>query len=402
MTRVLVAGGGVAALETILALRDLAEERVSIELLAPEPQFWYRPLAVVEPFEDAAVRGIEIAEIAEACGAAFTLDALASVDVNGRVARTAQGAEYSYDALVIASGARPVEAIPGALTFRGPADTGRVRAVLEELATGAVRRLVFAAPGGVTWSLPLYELALLTAAFAARNGIETAQLALVTPETAPLALFGDPASETVLEMLAAAGIRFVADSYPIALGGAGLELAPAGRVDADRVIALPRFRGNPIPGIPRDAQGFIPVDRYGCVTGLDDVYAAGDATAFPVKHGGLAAQQARVVAEAIAARAGAPVRPRPFSPVLRGLLLTGAAPAYLRSDLTAGSGGATRVESEPIWWPPGKIVGQHLAPFLALRRAVVLSPPSAAQTIAVEVDLGAASPASTEEIRHAS
>jgi sulfide:quinone oxidoreductase len=38
-TRVLIAGGGVAALEAALALRALAEDRVRVELLAPEPQF---------------------------------------------------------------------------------------------------------------------------------------------------------------------------------------------------------------------------------------------------------------------------------------------------------------------------------------------------------------------------
>ena len=44
--KVLVAGGGVAALETMLALRDLAGERVEIELLSPEAAFRYRPLDV--------------------------------------------------------------------------------------------------------------------------------------------------------------------------------------------------------------------------------------------------------------------------------------------------------------------------------------------------------------------
>ena len=40
---VLVAGGGVVGLETLLALRDLAGERVRCTLLTPEPDFVYRP-----------------------------------------------------------------------------------------------------------------------------------------------------------------------------------------------------------------------------------------------------------------------------------------------------------------------------------------------------------------------
>ena len=48
--RVLIAGGGVAALEAMLALRALAADRVSVVLVAPDREFVYRPLAVAEPF----------------------------------------------------------------------------------------------------------------------------------------------------------------------------------------------------------------------------------------------------------------------------------------------------------------------------------------------------------------
>ena len=96
---------------------------------------------------------------------------------------------------------------------------------------------------------------------------------------------------------------------------------------------------------------------------MSDVYAAGDITTFPVKQGGIAAQQADAAAEAIAAAAGADVDPAPFQPVLRGLLLTGGEPRYLRSELAAGRDLVG--EPEPLWWPPAKIVGRYLAPFLA-------------------------------------
>jgi hypothetical protein len=57
-----------------------------------------------------------------------------------------------------------------------------------------------------------------------------------------------------------------------------------------------------------------------------------------VKQGGLATQQADAVAEAIAARAGAAVTPQPFRPILRGMLLTGESPRYLRTELGATGG----------------------------------------------------------------
>ena len=39
MLRVLIAGGGVAGLEALLALRDLAGDRVELTLLSPETDF---------------------------------------------------------------------------------------------------------------------------------------------------------------------------------------------------------------------------------------------------------------------------------------------------------------------------------------------------------------------------
>src|SRR5919204_4852127 len=141
---VLVAGGGGAALEATLALRALAEERVSIDLLAPDPRFWYRPLAVLEPFGVGQLHGIELVELASAAGAIFTLGALASVEPERHVAITAGGAEFEYDALLVTTGAKPVPSVPGAFTFRGPADSEALHALLTDLESGRVRRLVFA------------------------------------------------------------------------------------------------------------------------------------------------------------------------------------------------------------------------------------------------------------------
>jgi sulfide:quinone oxidoreductase len=99
-------------------------------------------------------------------------------------------------------------------------------------------------------------------------------------------------------------------------------------------------------------------------------------TAFPVKQGGIASQQADAAAEWIAALAGVEIEPRPFRPVLRGLLLTGLSPRFLRSDVLDGS---SEVDMEPLWWPPGKIAGRYLAPFLAEHFGLSAEPPRAAR-----------------------
>ncbi len=80
------------------------------------------------------------------------------------------------------------------------------------------------------------------------------------------------------------------------------------------MISLPEPEVAAIPGLPQQRGGFVAVDRYGGVLGVDRVFAAGDATWFPVKQGGLAAQLADCAASAIAELAGADVAPQLFRP----------------------------------------------------------------------------------------
>ena len=369
-TRVVIAGGGVAALEAALALRTLAEGRVAVELIAPEPHFWYRPLAVAEPFGLGEARRFELSELAAATGATFSPGSVVAVDADRRVVHTAAGAAVEYDVLLVACGAVPVPAIRGALTFRGPADTVKVTRLLDEVAAGDVERIAFVVPSGTGWPLPAYELALLTAAHAAARG-RGVELALITPEDRPLQLFGVAASHATRELLEAHDIALHTAAYAFLLSDGELRLLPEGRIPVDRVVALPRLQGQRILGLPQTVGGFLPVDAYGRVRGLDGVFAAGDITNFPVKQGGVSAQQAEVAARVIAAEAGADVALRPFRPVLRGLLLTGAQPRYLRHELSGGSGEVSSVSTEALWWPPSKIVGRHLAPFLGERAAAL-------------------------------
>jgi sulfide:quinone oxidoreductase len=144
-----------------------------------------------------------------------------------------------------------------------------------------------------------------------------------------------------------------------------LDISPGDRgIEVDRVVTEPRLAGPRMRGLPCDRDGFVHTDVHGRLPDLDGVFAAGDATSFPVKHGGLAAQQADAVAEAIAASAGVEIDPQPFRPVLRGVLLTGGLPRYLRSDLSGAVGDDPIISGAPLWWPPSKLAGRYLGPYL--------------------------------------
>ena len=149
---------------------------------------------MAEPFGRAATRRVPWADLAAEHGARYRRDALARLEPDRRVVHTTAGVELEYDFLVLAMGARTSVALPGALTFRGPADVDAFEDLLEELAQGTVRRLAFAVPHGVGWPLPIYELALLTAAHLASAGVAGVDITIVTPEREPLGVFG-PAAE---------------------------------------------------------------------------------------------------------------------------------------------------------------------------------------------------------------
>jgi CBS domain-containing protein len=206
----------------------------------------------------------------------------------------------------------------------------------------------------------------------------------------PLQLFGRAAVEAVGALLDARGVAVHTGARAFEFVDGELRLFPDGALQADTVVALPRLRGPSIHGVPQTVEGFVPVDSHGRVTGLDDVLAAGDITTFPVKQGGIATQQANAAAEVIAALAGADVVPRPFQPVLRGLLLTGGAPRYLRHDITEEYDPASSADAEPLWWPPAKIVGRYLGPFLGERAGVDTPPeprrPGGAVLVDLEID----------------
>src|SRR5438128_2255129 len=206
---VVVAGAGVAGLETALALQALAEGLVSVELVAPEREFTYRPLAVTEPFRVGEVRRFPLPPLARAAGAQSRLGALKSVDPERKTVTLDDGLELGYDVLLLALGARPREAIAGALTFRGPENGPALASLLERATAGAVRRFAFAVPAAITWPLPLYELALLTAEYLTGHATRGVEVALVTPEDGPLALFGAAASDAIRELLELRGVRLV-------------------------------------------------------------------------------------------------------------------------------------------------------------------------------------------------
>ena len=341
--RVLIAGGGVAGLETLAALHALAGEHVELALVAPEYEFVYRPLAVEEPFAVGRIRRIRLHEAASHANAAFFAGTIEAVNPDEKTVSTSDRRTLEYDALVLAVGATAAPAIPHATTWDDRADAELLGGLLQDFEHGYSRRLAVVIPPGPSWPLRAYELALLITLEGKSMGVGV-ETTIVTPEPSPLTILGSRAEAVVARELKVAGISVVSAAqanvepdHPVAV-----VLQPSGRrLVVDRVIALPELHGRQIAGIPVDENGFTEVDEYCRVRGLDDVWAIGDVAAFPLKSGGFAGEQAGVAAEDIAAAAGAAIEPRRFDPVGREELAGLPAGRFLESWLGAGDDGLT-------------------------------------------------------------
>jgi sulfide:quinone oxidoreductase len=364
---VLVAGGGVAALEAALALRDLAADRLTVKLISASPEFAYRPMSVQEPFSFGGAERHPLEEIAADIGIDLVEDTLESVDAANTSIHTTSGAEHRYDALLLALGARVRARYEHATTIDDRRLDEQLHGLIQDLEEGYVKRLAFVVPPRMAWPLPIYELALMSARRAYDMNVEVS-VTVLTPEERPLAVFGTGASDGVSALLAENRIEVLTSAYCEIPSPGHIEVAPGDRkLDADRIVALPELDGPSVPGLPEAEHGFIPIDAHCRVRGLEHEYAAGDATAFAIKHGGIAAHQADVAAQAIAASAGAPVQPEEFHPSVSGILLTGGKPRYLRAEITGGRGFSSEMSDDPSLAPSGKIAAQYLAPYLEQR-----------------------------------
>jgi sulfide:quinone oxidoreductase len=357
--KVLIAGAGIAGLEAALALRELAGERVEVALHGPGEEFVYRPFAIGEPYGTTRSFRYDLRRLSEHCGASRRASSIAAVEPARRLAVTRDGERLPYDHLIVATGARMLWAVPGAVTYWGIADEGQVGDLIADLRSGRLRRVAFTMPTGHSWSVPLYELALL----AAGNG--KAQITVVTPEAEPLEIFGRRVTRVIGALLSERCVEVIAGARPVEFEAGRLRVAGGEDVEADAVLTLPRMEGRRISGIPHDDDGFVAVDEYGRVVGLERVYAAGDVSSHPFKQGAFATQQADTVAEAVAAAAGSGVEPRPFDAIMRAVLWTGQGPRYLcgrKGDGDDGSSGPSARHLELLH--NGRVTARYLTPLV--------------------------------------
>jgi len=365
--RVVIAGGGIAGLEAALAMRAMAGDAVTVTVVDPGRRFIVPGTATASAFGMGTAVDLRLADVVDRAGARLVPGRIAAVDAARHAVVLEGGEVLTYDALLVAVGAIPVPAVPGALTFRGPRDVEAVRGLVDDVshraARGADVEMAFVVPPGCGWPLAAYELALMTREHLLGEGAgESVAISVVTSEETPLGLFGPDASAAVQRTLTRSRIDVVAGVTVRRWSEGCLRLGDGSTIWADRAIALPVPHGPAIPGLPVDDHGFIPAGPDARVPGIPDVWAVGDGTAGHVKQGGVACRQADVAAgRIVAAVAGAVPAGDPAPPGLSAWMWDGRRGRVLPSGAPVPAEG----DADPTpTWPVAKVGGRFLGPFL--------------------------------------
>jgi sulfide:quinone oxidoreductase len=347
--RILIAGGGLAALEAVLALRgETTAEDLPITMLAPEASFAYRPMATRAAVGHGSHWGLDLARFAVDHRVELVADALGSVDVDAQIAITGGGERLQYSALLVAVGATRRPWLPGAIVFGLTEPGAGIPSLLRDLEHGTASHVAFVVPADAFWPPLVYELALLTAEYVHTASL-VVTLSLVTQEPAPLAGFGPRASLAMAQ-------RLRRDRVEVRTG------AVVDTVEADRVVTLPALSGPAIDGLAADPDGFLPIDERARVCGTVNVYGAGDAVACPIKQAGLTARQADAAADSILADRGFRSRHRRPPATLDGILTPDADLLdWFHYPRWTGAGD---MRPRSIWWPPPEISARRVSPYL--------------------------------------
>lgn len=368
-TDILIAGGGVAAIETLLALRARIGEERGIALLAPYADFRYRPLTAYMGLVPGPRVSIDLPTVAAEHGAAFVHGQLTTVDADHSEVAMPDGQRIGYEALVVAIGAVATDPFPGAVTLGLPGNEAAFEAFVERIRDGTVERVVVVVPPDLRWTFPAYETALM---LRHASPLPSMRITVTTPERAPMERFGPEIATAIRERLRDREIGFCPETFPVEVADGELWLRSEGLVAVDVVVTLARPAGPIVAGLPTDPLGFIPVDDAGRVIGTQRIWAVGDAAAHATKQGGFALQQAEVAShDIVATLSGTPSGEAvpAGALVMRAALLDGDRVLYLCAVEQKDGRWRGQASWEPLWSPPGKVAGGRLTGYLAARES---------------------------------
>lgn len=313
--RIIVLGGGFGGLEAAFYLRMRLHERVDITLISDREYFLFKPNTIYIPFGlDPEQLKVHLEKPTRRKDILFVQHRALEIDTAAQQVITADGTRYSYDYLVVATGAsmRPSE-IPGltehAQTIWTPQEMLKLRDSLQTLRTQALTgqnlRVLFMVPPNNKCAGPLYEMVFMLDTWLRQQGIrKQVDVTWSTYENSYIQAFGPRLNEVAEAEFAHRDIEHHAGYVVQDVQRRTVNYQNGASLDFDLLISFPPYVAATVfDGLPADDRGFIaatPQTRQ--VVGYPNVYVAGDAGDFPVKQAFLAFLQADAIAEHLSAQ----------------------------------------------------------------------------------------------------
>jgi len=290
MKNIIVAGSGFAGLTTIKTLRRKGCT-VPITLLAPRPELFYYPSLVWVPagLNDAHDLTLSLAGFMRRYDVDYVSGRVTGLEAGAQRLYTTAG-EMDYERLVIATGGRSQQQIPGLEYAFTPADGyGPVAAMTRRLASLEGGTLAFGFSGNpneptAIRSEPLFEFLLgVDTLLRRQKRRDRFDLVFFTPLPEPDARWGRAKGALMYE-LERRGIRSHM-GHKLKGFAADRVMTEGGDLKTDLIVFIPELVGpawTAQSDLPLSEDGFIRADAHCRVSGFEgSVYVAGDAGSFP-------------------------------------------------------------------------------------------------------------------------
>lgn len=380
--RVVVLGGGFAALESVFLMRMRMRDQVDLALISDSDSFVFRPNTIYIPFgADPQSLLVDLERPLRRRDVVFERGSVAEVDPDLRRVSLADGRQLLYDKLVIATGAATAAGEVSGLTEHAATVwtahemlgvRERFERIRDRARAGERPRVLFLIPPNNKCAGPLYEIVMMLETWLRREHVrDNVEITWSTVEKSFIQAFGPRLHELVTDEFAERGIDgHTAEVVTQVLPGEARYADGTTRGFDDLIAFPPYVSAVRYEALPSDERGFLITDAATRqVNGHPDIYAPGDAGDFPVKQAFLAFLQADTVAEHIGAEVTGHAFEAPFDPVSMCVMemfdkatfaqvpleLTGDPQSPVR--VRPGADGAYKVGTSPLWRLGKKMLG---------------------------------------------
>jgi sulfide:quinone oxidoreductase len=318
MKRVVIAGGGFAGLEAAI---DLKKAGFEVTLVSNRDYMYIYPVSIWIPtkqrtFDETC---IPLVDLQKAHGFDLIIDEVTTIRTDEKTVALKKGDSLSYDYLILAMGAgkMPHDGIENTYSICGePKVSMEISDRLETLVRKGHGKIAFGFGGNpkdtsAVRGGPGFELMFNVHNYLTKLGIrDRFELTFFAPMEKPGARMGEKALKMMDKMFSMQNLKRSFGKKIKRFERDGVVFEDESRLDSDLVLYIPANAGHPVirgSNLPQNEAGFVTINDYCEVEGLENVYAVGDTAAIEgpqwrAKQGHIAEVMARNAAFNIIAK----------------------------------------------------------------------------------------------------